>query len=98
MSVYPEKWYAHSSVIDLGDKKYKLVIRNNPLAEYAITENDKDILAYGLDTQNRELNVRISSPGNPDFLFDFILWYLFLPVADENFGDDYSFLLLTASA
>ena len=96
LKTYPEKWYANTSVIEFENKKYKLIIRNNPLAEYAVTENDKDVLAYGLGTENTELGVRISSSGNLDYTFDFLLWYLFLPIATENFGDTYLFLLLTA--
>lgn len=93
LKTYPEKWYAHSSAIEFENKKYQLILRNNPMAEYAVTENDKDILAYGLDAENRELKVRISTSGNPGIIFDFLLWYLFLPIANENFGDTYSFLI-----
>lgn len=93
LKTYPEKWYANTSIIEFENKKYKLVIRNNPLAEYAVTENDKDILAYGLNTENRELKVKISTSGNDNLIFDFLLWYLFLPIANENFGDTYSFFI-----
>ena len=96
LKTYPEKWYANTSVIEFENRKYKLIIRNNPLAEYAVTENDKDVLAYGLSSENKELRVRISSSDNIDYLFDFLLWYLFLPVANENFDDAFLFLLLTA--
>lgn len=93
LKTYPEKWYANTSIIEFENKKYKLIIRNNPLAEYAVTENDKDVLAYGLDTENRELKVRISTSGNDNLIFDFLLWYLFLPIANENFGDTFSFII-----
>lgn len=93
LKTYPEKWYANTSIVEYENKQYKLIIRNNPLAEYAVTEKGKDVLAYGLSAENRELTVRISTPGNPTFIFDFLLWYLFVPVADENFGDTYSFLV-----
>ena len=94
LKTYPEKWYANSWVIEFESKKYKLIIRNNPLAEYAIAENEKDILAYGLDTEKKELRVRISTSGNTDFILDFLLWYLFVPIANENFGDTYLFFIL----
>jgi hypothetical protein len=90
---YPEKWYASSFILEFNNKIYKLVIRNNPLAEYALTENGNDVLAYGLDTTNRQLKIRITTPGEADPLFDFLLWYLFLPVANENLAGNYSFLL-----
>jgi hypothetical protein len=93
LKTYPEKWYANTSIIEFENKKYKLIIRNNPLTEYAITENDKDILAYGLAAENKELNIRILTSGNDNIIFDFLLWYLFLPVANESFGDNYSFII-----
>lgn len=89
----PEKWYANISLIKFDHKIYKLIIRNNPLAEYAVTRNERDLLVYGLATENRELKVRISTSTNLDVIFDFLLWYLFLPIANENFGDAYSFLI-----
>jgi hypothetical protein len=93
LKTYPEKWYANTSIIEFENKKYKLIIRNNPLAEYSVIENDKDILAYGLNTENKELKVKISTSGNDNLIFDFLLWYLFLPIANENFGDTYSFII-----
>jgi hypothetical protein len=96
LKTYPEKWYANTSVIEYDNKKYKLVVRNNPLAEYAITENGEELLAYGLSTADKKIAVSITTTGNAPLIFDFLLWYLFLPVANENMGDDYSFLLLTS--
>lgn len=96
LKAYPEKWYANSSVIEFEGKIYKLLIRNNPLAEFTVTENDKDVLAYGLATENRELKLRITTHDNSHFILDFLLWYLFLPIANENMGDTYSFLLSQA--
>ena len=96
LKTYPEKWYANTSVIEFENKRYKLLVRNNPLAEYAVAENDKDVLIYSLSAENTEPRISISSSGNTDYTFDFLLWYLFLPVATENFGDADSFLLLIA--
>lgn len=96
LKAYPEKWYANTSVVEYGGRKLKLLIRNNPLAQLAITENDKDILVYALTTQNKEHQVAISPTANVDYILDFLLWYLFVPIAAENFGDDYSFLLMVS--
>jgi hypothetical protein len=93
LKTYPEKWYANTSIIEYANNKYKLIIRNNPLAEFVITENELDLLAYGLSAENKELKVSVSGSGEHDFIFDFLLWYLFIPIANENFGDDYSFLI-----
>lgn len=96
LKAYPEKWYANTSIVEFGNRKLKLLIRNNPLAQLAITENDKDVLVYALAMHNREHQVVISSTGNSDHVLDFLLWYLFVPIAAENFGDDYSFLLMVS--
>lgn len=94
-SVYSEKWYANSYILEFEDKKYKLLVRNNPLAEWTIQENDHDILSYGLTTDKGKPSVKISSMDSvPNYLFDFILWYLFLPIATEQGADDATFLLL----
>jgi hypothetical protein len=94
LKAYPEKWYAYTSIVEFENNIYKLIIRNNPLAEFAISKNGTDMLAYGLATDNTRLKVRISTAGNPDFIFDFLLWYLFVPIANENFGDSYVFQML----
>lgn len=96
LKAYPEKWYANTSIVEYGGRKLKLLIRNNPLAQLAVTENDKDILVYALATQDKEHQVLISSTANIDYVLDFLLWYLFVPIAAENFGDDYSFLLMVS--
>jgi hypothetical protein len=97
--VYAEKWYANTLILDYKDKNYKIIIRNNPLAEWAITENNKDLLAYGLNTDNGNgmVTIKISSAeNNQDYILDFLLWYLFVPIAIENMGDSFSFLMLLA--
>ncbi len=91
---FSEKWYANSTILEYNDKKLKLKIRNNPLAEYVVFDNDKEILAYGLDTKNGRAIVRINSIANNDYLLDYLLWYIFLPIAQENMGDDYVFSTL----
>lgn len=94
---YFEKWYANSSVLEYGDKKYKLIVHNNPLAEYSIIDGNKNLIAYGLntDTDNGKVNVKITSESiSADFLFDFLLWYLFVPIATENMGDSFTFQML----
>lgn len=93
LSASPEKWYASSHRIDYGNRNFKLIVRNNPLAEFVLTENEKEILAYGLNTENKKLVVKISEAENGDVLLHYLLWYLFVPVANENFGSDYAFLL-----
>ena len=90
MHLYTEKWYASSTVLEYKGKKLKLKIRNNPLAEYVIFNGETELLAYGLDTQSGKVSVRIHSNSN-DFLLDYLLWYVFVPIAQENMGDSFVF-------
>ncbi|MFN3664710.1 MAG: hypothetical protein ACK4S0_01050 [Sediminibacterium sp.] len=92
LKLYPEKWYANTSIIELEDRQLKLKIRNNPLAEFVISEHEQELLAYGLDTTNHKISVRITDNGNKHVLLDFLLWYLFAPVINEHSADTYSFL------
>ena len=94
--IYSNKWYSNKSIIESKEKKYQLIIKNNPLAEYVILDADKELLAYGLNANNGKVNVKITSFNNStDYLLDFILWYLFVPVAIENMGDEFTFLMLS---
>ena len=91
----PEKWYANSSVLTYKNRQYKLVLRNNPQAEYAILENTKNILAYGIHSKGGNTSVKITSDGfSSDLMFDFLLWYLFAPIAADNVGDQLVFAML----
>lgn len=87
---YTEKWYANSTILEYNGKKLKLKIRNNPLAEFVIFDADEEILAYGLNTNSGKAIVRINS-NTSDYLLDFLLWYLFVPIAQENMGDNFIF-------
>lgn len=94
----PEKWYANTLVLKYNDHTYRLVIHNNPLAEWAILDGDKTVLAYGLTTNKGKAAVNIKSqPGQTDYLLDFLLWYLFWPIAAENTGDTLLFILMAAA-
>jgi len=95
LKTYAEKWYASSSIIAFEGKQLKLIIRNNPLAEYVIVEGDQEILAYGLDVKEGKAVARIQTAmHNQSYLLDCYLWYLFAPVAQENLGDDFTLLLM----
>lgn len=95
MKVYPEKWHSSSYVIAYQGKTYSLVLRNHPLAEWAIMENDSVLLAYGLEVQDGKSSLKITvSDPKSDLLLDYLLWYLFLPIATENCGDDFLFFML----
>lgn len=93
LKMYGEKWYANSFIVEYMQIQYKLFIRNNPLAEWVIKENDADILSYGLYFENGKGAVRINSGRETsDYIFHFLLWYLFVPVASENLGGNLYFI------
>ena len=95
---YYEKWYSKFATIEFENKKYKLVIRNNPLVEYAIFDGDSEILTYALEVFKAKASTRIqTSIHNNSYLLDFYLRYLFVSIAQENTVDDGMFLLLTTA-
>lgn len=95
--VFSEKWYGNSYVLENGNKRYKLLIKNNPLAEWTLHDNNKELLSYGLGTQDGKVVVKIRSDfERSNYLFDFILWYLFEPIVTEQCSDDLTFLTLIA--
>jgi hypothetical protein len=90
-----EKWYANAMTLDFRGKTYRQVVRNNPLAEYAILEDNAELLAYGLKTDAGKAILGIhDSLGNADILLHCLLWYQFLPIAMENSGDNFVFQML----
>jgi hypothetical protein len=90
-----DKWYANSYKLEYGGSIYSVVIRNNPLAEWAILHDGGLLLAYGLSTENGKTSLRITQAARTqDLLLDCILWYLFVPIATENCGDQFLFSLL----
>lgn len=96
--VYAKKWYANNLVLEYKHHEYELVIRNNPLAEWAILAQDTEILAYGLYPNNGKVEISIKSIDEQvDVLLECLLWYLFLPIATENSGDTFLFSLLLAA-
>jgi hypothetical protein len=92
-----EKWYASSLDMEYKGKKYKLVIRNNPLAEWVIVDGEKDVLAYGLNPKNDNgaSNIKITGSANSeDYILHFLMWYLFVPFASENTVDMNTIMML----
>jgi hypothetical protein len=94
---YSEKWYAHYLVLEFGDQKFKLILHNNPMAEYSILDERKNILAYGLAVEDGSVHIRVTCEEIRDYLFDYLLWYLFVPIASENMGSDFRFKMQHAA-
>ncbi|RCR70989.1 hypothetical protein [Larkinella punicea] len=85
---YPETWYGNSMVFEYEGRTYQLKIKNNPLAEWSILAGKQAVLSYGLAVDQGKTVVTIrSQPENSDYLPDFLLWYLFEPIATENTTD-----------
>jgi hypothetical protein len=82
---YFEKWYDHQSILEYNGKKYKFAVRNNPMAEYAILDDEKLILAYGLHPENSKIKVKITrQDAYLDYVLDALIWLSFATVAEEN--------------
>jgi hypothetical protein len=84
--ISPQSRNDSSWQIDYKKSNYKVLLRNNPLAEFVITQNNAEILAYGLDSSDNVLSTRIKENTGSDIMLHCILWYFFLPVANENMG------------
>ncbi len=95
ITIVPEKWYSSSFNVHWGLHHYQLKVRNNPLAEWVLQQDGKDVLAYGIDTADGKVIIRISEADiSAAIILHAILWYLFLPIATENSGDNLLFSLM----
>lgn len=93
-----DSWLASRWELNYNFKRYKLVLRNFPLAQYVISDNGREILSYGLKTRKFKPYLHIESDTDErDMLLDFVLWFLYAPVVEENSGDEF-ILLATATA
>lgn len=88
LSISPKKWLGQTWVLTYMEKEYEVLIRNNPLAEWIIKDGDLILLAYGLHLEGKNISLKISShPTQVPFIFDYVLWYLFMPILSENSDD-----------
>lgn len=95
---YSEKWFSNQTTLDYQNTKLQLKIRNNPLAEFVIANEVSELLSYSLETNGGKIVTKIISlPENEDYLLDFLLWYLYQPIAQENAGDNLVFQSLLMS-
>jgi len=89
LTVEAEKWYSKTYTFNYGGHIYQLLVRNNPLAEFAILDATTEYLAYGLGfaEDTKKAAVRITEKVNQPLIFHALLWYLFEPIAIENTVD-----------
>lgn len=98
ITIVPEKWYSSSFLVQWGLNNYEIKTRNNPMAEWVLQQDGKDVLAYGVKTNNGKVVTQITeSNTNPAIILHAILWYLFLPIAIENSGDNLMFILMATA-
>lgn len=84
----PASWFGSRWVFRLYDQDYQLLVRNNPLVEYAVQQNGRDVVAYGLKTREGRAIAVISDNRERSLPeLDLLLWYLFSPVAQGETGD-----------
>lgn len=79
------KWYGAYYVFNYSGQEYSLEVRNNPLTQWVILQNGKEICSYSLKTDSAKQGVNLEIMGdNENPLFHCLLWYIFLPIAIEN--------------
>jgi hypothetical protein len=89
--MYYEKWHSDNGIVEIDDKKFRYIYRNNPLAEIAIfNEGETEpLVACGLATVAGQTTVKINKDGEFEdadmkYMLFALTWYLFLPVAQDN--------------
>lgn len=71
---------------------YQLKLHNNPLAEWVISDGEDILLSYGFTITGSKVKIGIKTARQQhNYLFDFLLWYIFLPVAMEELGEEWTF-------
>ena len=87
-----DKWYSHFSTLKYFEKKFRFEVRNNPMVEFAILDENETVLAYALSLENKQICINItSSVNNNDPVLDYLIWQSFHHIANENFGRNYIF-------
>lgn len=84
-------WHGFKYQFTWQGLQHELIIRNAPLAEYAITRNGRDVLAYGLKPHGNGVLTAITSSEEhePQHLYEFhlLLWFLFSAIAEGETGE-----------
>lgn len=85
--IKPISWFDSRWRFRLYGQDYQLTVRNKPLAEYAVQQHGRDVVAYGLKTKDgRAVAVISDHRGKPLYELDLLLWYLFYTVAIGETG------------
>lgn len=93
----PKKWYSSTTILNYHERVYEIKIRNNPLCEFALYAGNEQLAAYSLTHEKGKAAVKINTVTE-ELIFQFILWYLFYPVAIENGGSELLFITIAAAS
>jgi len=86
--IFQKKWYSNDLLVEYRGYSYVLKLRNRPLAEWVLLDQETEVLTYSLVINNNKAGVRIESrSAHSDDLLDFLLWYLFVPFLVDTSGD-----------
>lgn len=97
LKITQDNWFTSKWEISFNHKKYRLQMKNLPLACYKVYDGEKEVLSYGLKTEKCKAVPDIkSNTAENELLLDFVVWFIFYPVLLEN--TDADFLLLTSVA
>lgn len=77
------KWLSGKSVLQYRNSTFTIKLKNNPLAEWQIYGGEKLIASYGLNAEGTKITTRITG-DDTDFIFDYLLWFLYMPICLEN--------------
>lgn len=72
------------------DKSYSFEVKNNPLVEYSIKDNDGNALSYSISNSKEQKGIHLkikSNTKNSPILFHALLFILIHPVLRENTTD-----------
>ena len=92
LDLQPKQWHNDTFVVGVKGKTFTCKLRQNPLAEYIILqEEEEEVLAYQLVQEHRQTAVRIRRNPNrldePLLELHLLLWYLFLPLSQHATGE-----------
>jgi hypothetical protein len=92
--MYYEKWHSDNGIVEIDEKKFRYIFRNNPQAEIAIFNEDETepVVICGLATVTGQTTVKINRDGEFEdadmkYMLFALTWYLFLLTAQENTVD-----------
>lgn len=91
----PMSWFSSKTIVEFDGREYILSIVNDPLAGFKLALHDEIQLQYNLVVQDKRPRLRIleRKPAPPELLHAF-LWYVSLPIVEEDASGDVDALVL----